>query len=154
MSVFPGASAFPGNFATAALGVFWDIQQCEIPDGQTAAEVVERLRSNFRESGHLGPVSINAYGDMTPHDFASSGIKHNHFPAGDKYGRQTKMLEDIVAWAGENPEPSTLLLIAGDVPDELVEAVKLLKSRKNYHLLYVHPAPRPTVITLFPLPED
>ncbi|CAH2074493.1 unnamed protein product [Thlaspi arvense] len=155
MTSFIGALPFPGNYATAAMGVFWDIQECgmvefyDIPaEERNAAVVVQRIRKTIADSGHSGPLFISAYGDMTPHDFSSSGIKLNHFPAGEKYARETKILEDIVSWAAENPEPSTLMLIAGDVvPNDILMAVKLLQTKKKYKLMYIHPH-HPTVVVL------
>ncbi|VVB06576.1 unnamed protein product [Arabis nemorensis] len=123
----------------AETGVFWDIEDCEIPDDLSAGYVLEKIRSNLSSSGHHGTVSIRAYGDMTGHQFPSEGIKLNHFPAGERYARHTKMLEDIVSWAAEHPEPSTLMLIMGDdASDDFIDVVKLLKSRKNYRLLFAH----------------
>lgn len=47
------------------------------------------------------------------------------------------MLDDIVSWAAEHPEPSTLMLImSGDASDDFLDVVKLLKSRKNYQFLF------------------
>ncbi|EOA24918.1 hypothetical protein CARUB_v10018209mg [Capsella rubella] len=131
---------FPGEYAAAETGIFWDIEQCEIPDELNAGEVVQRVRSVISDAGHHGTVSMSAYGDMTGLDFPSEGIKLNHFPAGHTYARHTKMLEDIVSWSAEHPEPSTLLLILGDTSDDFVQVVKLLKSRKNYHVILVHPS--------------
>ncbi|XP_010512585.1 PREDICTED: meiosis arrest female protein 1 homolog [Camelina sativa] len=130
---------FPGDYATAETGVFWDIDQCEIPAGElNANEVLEKIRSNLSSFGHRGPVSIRAYGDLTGHHFPSQGIKLNHFPAGHMYERQTKILEDIVSWSAEHPEPCTLMLIVGETSPDFVEVVQLLKSRKNYHFILIH----------------
>ena len=53
-------------------GVFWDIDECEIPEELNAAQVLQRTRQNFSEGGHRGPVSFRAYGDMTGLDIQSS----------------------------------------------------------------------------------
>lgn len=58
----------------------------------------------------------------------------------------TKILEDIVSWSGENPEPSVGLLALGDVGDagdDIVEVVELLKSQKNYRFMVLTPPPLP-----------
>ncbi|CAL9245440.1 unnamed protein product, partial [Arabidopsis halleri] len=130
---------FPGDYAAEEIGIFWDIEQCKIPDELNAGEVLNRVRSSLSSFGHHGPVSISGYGDMTGHEFPSEGIKLNHFPAGEMYARHTKMLEDIIAWSAEHPKPSTLMLIVGDISDDFVEVVQLLKSKKNYHVIVIHP---------------
>ncbi|KAH0939666.1 hypothetical protein HID58_007127 [Brassica napus] len=104
---------FSAPYDTNETGVFWDFDEC----------------------GHRGPVSIQIYGDLTGLDFQSSDIKLNHFHSGEKREKMTKILEDIVSWSGENPEPSVGLLALGDVGDagdDIVEVVELLKSQKNY----------------------
>ncbi|KAG2260802.1 hypothetical protein Bca52824_080096 [Brassica carinata] len=146
-----------------ATGVFWDVDECDIPDELNAAEVLQRLKQSLFDKGHRGPVSIRAYGDMTGLDFQSSDIKLNHFHSGEKREKMTKILEDIVSWSGENPEPSVGMLILGDLGDaehDFVEVVELLKSRKNYRFAVVSPGPPPpppppttVVILMAPLPR-
>lgn len=60
------------------------------------------------------------------------------------------MLEDVVAWSAENPEPSTLMLIMGSYSDDLADVVLLLKAQKNYHFICVEPSPIPTEVILIP----
>ncbi|CAA7030571.1 unnamed protein product [Microthlaspi erraticum] len=127
--------------------------QCETPNGASDARVLEKLLKLVTDLGHRGHVSVAAYGDMTGRDFPTeAGVKLNHFRAGEEYAKDTKMLEDVVAWAGENPSPSTLMLVAGKVSEELEEVVLLLKRQKNYNLIYIHPPPSPTVVVLIPSP--
>jgi len=45
------------------------------------------------------------------------------------------MLEDIVSWSAEHPEPSTLFLIVGDTSRDFLDVVQLLKSKKNYNFI-------------------
>ncbi|CAN7003072.1 unnamed protein product [Brassica oleracea var. botrytis] len=71
MSPFSGMS-FSGPCITSETGVFWDIDECEIPEELNAAQVLQRMRQNFSEGGHRGPVSFRAYGDMTGLDIQSS----------------------------------------------------------------------------------
>ncbi|KAL1208117.1 hypothetical protein V5N11_010093 [Cardamine amara subsp. amara] len=130
--------ALPGDFAAAETSIFWDIEDCEIGE-LTATEAVNNIKSAISSAGHHGPVSIRAYGDMTGHDFPTEEIKLNHFPTGERYARHTKILEDIISWAAQQPLPSNLMLIIGDTSGDFVEIVELLKSRKNYRFLLVHP---------------
>ncbi|CAL9245434.1 unnamed protein product, partial [Arabidopsis halleri] len=130
---------FPGDFAAAETGIFWDIEDCKIPDDLNAGEALKNIRSAISSDGHHGTVSIRAYGDTTGHDFPSVGIKLNHFPAGERYARHTKMLEDIISWSAEHPQPSNLMLIVGDTSRDFVDVVELLKSKKNYNFILSHP---------------
>lgn len=69
----------------------------------------------------------------------------------------TKILEDIVSWSGENPEPSVGVLVLGDleVADDadIAEVIQLLQTRKNYQFILVSPEsppppPPPTVVMI------
>ena len=79
----------------------------------------------------------------------------------EKREKMTKILEDMVSWSGENPEPSVGLLALGDVGDagdDIVEVVELLKSQKNYRFMVLTPPPLPpppptVVIVMAPLPR-
>lgn len=61
------------------------------------------------------------------------------FVSGERYARHTKMLEDIVSWSAEHPQPSNLMLFVGDTSQDFVDVVELLKSRKNYRFFLAHP---------------
>lgn len=63
--------------------MFWDKEECEITDDLNAAQVLKNMRKGLLGGGHRGPVTFNAYGDITGRDFESTDIKLNHFPAGN-----------------------------------------------------------------------
>lgn len=68
--------------SAAEAGVFWDINQCEIPD-LSAAEATQNMRHTLFNKGHRGTVKIKAYGDKKYYDFLSAGVDINHFTSGD-----------------------------------------------------------------------
>ncbi|KAL0685226.1 hypothetical protein Bca4012_052074 [Brassica carinata] len=150
-------ATYTGPYDTAATGVFWDMdecrKECEIPEELTAADVVPRIRQKLLDLGLRGPVSIRIYGDLTGLDFQSSeDVKLHHFHAGEKREKMTKILEDIVSWSGENPEPSVGILVLGHLgasdDADITEVIELLKTQKNYQFMLVTPEspPPPTVV--------
>lgn len=50
------------------------------------------------------------------------------------------MFEDVVSWAAENPEPSTLVLILGDTEVDFHGLVERLKRERKYRFIYVEPS--------------
>ncbi|KAG7561746.1 NYN domain limkain-b1-type [Arabidopsis thaliana x Arabidopsis arenosa] len=132
-------SAFPGDYAAAETGIFWDIEDCKIDVDLNASQVLQNIKLTISRAGHHGTVSIRAYGDMTGHEFPSEGIKLNHFPAGERYARHSKMLDGLIAWSAEHPQPSNLMLIMKDTSPDFIEVVQLLKSKKNYMFHIVQP---------------
>ncbi|CAN6856900.1 unnamed protein product [Brassica oleracea] len=125
--------------SAAATGVFWDMdecrKECEIPEELTAADVVPRIRQKLLDLGLRGP-----------------DVKLHHFHAGEKREKMTKILEDIVSWSGENPEPSVGILVLGHLgasdDADITEVIELLKTQKNYQFMLVTPEspPPPTVV--------
>ncbi|KAF3587146.1 hypothetical protein F2Q69_00030037 [Brassica cretica] len=49
--------------ATAKIQVWWDMDQCLIPEGYDARLVRPSIEAAFKEIGYSGPVSITAYAD-------------------------------------------------------------------------------------------
>lgn len=66
-------------------------------------------------------------------------IRSDLFVSGERYARHSKMLEDIIAWSAEHPQPSNLMLIMKDTSPDFIEVVQLLKSKKNYMFHIVQP---------------
>ncbi|XP_010416448.1 PREDICTED: uncharacterized protein LOC104702295 isoform X2 [Camelina sativa] len=63
------------------MGIFWDIVDCEIPDGLSLDLVCENIKSALAGDGYRGKLSIHAYCEMkkseaiVPSEFESSGIE-------------------------------------------------------------------------------
>ncbi|CAH8322782.1 unnamed protein product [Eruca vesicaria subsp. sativa] len=130
---------FSAPYDTNAAGVFWDFDECEIPEELNAPEVLQRMKQSLWDKGHRGPVSFRAYGE--------------------KREKMTKMLVDIVAWSGENAEPSVGILVLGDLgatdDADFAEVVELLQTQKNYQFVIVSPRsppppPPPTMVMILP----
>ncbi|CAA7036367.1 unnamed protein product [Microthlaspi erraticum] len=45
------------------VNVFWDIEDCKIPDGSSLEEVASNIKSALKNAGCVGPVSLFAYGN-------------------------------------------------------------------------------------------
>ncbi|CAG7866206.1 unnamed protein product [Brassica rapa] len=152
-------ASYSEPYVSNGTGVFWDMDECKIPEGRTEADLVPFIRQMLLDVGLRGPVSIRIYGDLTGLDFqASEDVKLNQFHAGEKREKMTKILEDIhsatediVAWSGENPEPSLGVLVLGHLgaadDADITEVTELLKTQKNYHFVFATPgSPPPTVV--------
>ncbi|KAF2616197.1 hypothetical protein F2Q70_00009072 [Brassica cretica] len=141
MSPFSGMS-FSGPYITSETGVFWDIDECEIPEELNAAQ------NPFECPGEgVHPRACDSPGFNQVKK--SSDVKLNHFHAGEKRENLTRILEDIVEWSLENSEPSVVVLVLGDLGDVgayIAEVMRLLKIQKNYEFMVVYPPPpRPTL---------
>ncbi|MBW1279439.1 NYN domain-containing protein, partial [Escherichia coli] len=64
MSILDPAATKP-KYATAQIAVWWDMNDCPIPEGYDARRVRPSIEGAFKKLGYSGPVSITAYGDQT-----------------------------------------------------------------------------------------
>ncbi|CAH2065279.1 unnamed protein product [Thlaspi arvense] len=84
--------------------VFWDVEDCPIPDGVDPDEICMSMLSQLlRIKGHVGEVSFSTYCDKNK---IIDDFKLHHIPlvpAGDKSARLSKMITDIFDWALNNP---------------------------------------------------
>lgn len=51
------------TYGKARTAVFWDVEDCQIPNGSNAVEVSQSIRSALKKIEYCGPASIYAYGN-------------------------------------------------------------------------------------------
>ncbi|KAH9717524.1 putative endonuclease or glycosyl hydrolase [Citrus sinensis] len=138
----PMASAADQQYVTAKTSVWWDIENCQVPDNRDSHTIAQNISSALVKMNYCGPVSISAYGDTNripasvQHALSSTGIALNHVPAGIKDASDKKILVDMLFWAVDNPAPSNYLLISGD--RDFSNALHQLRMRR-YNILLAQP---------------
>ncbi|CAH2047972.1 unnamed protein product, partial [Thlaspi arvense] len=127
-------------FAAAKTDVFWDIDDCPIPDDLDPEMISQNIRSALKDKAYLGEVSISAYGDTNQiqGEFCSAGITPIHVPAGETSAR-VRIMVKLVGWALDNPG-SNLMLIVQDISrnSAYMEALHFVR-RRNCKLLIAQP---------------
>ncbi|CAA7033280.1 unnamed protein product [Microthlaspi erraticum] len=110
------ASLSPSNkYAEAKTCVFWDIEDCPIPDGLNPEMVAKNIKSALVKKGYLGEVTIWAYGDkyQTQDYYQSAGIKL--LCEGSKYERFRKMHLELYKWRLTHAhELTNMMVITGN----------------------------------------
>ncbi|MQM05333.1 hypothetical protein Taro_038139 [Colocasia esculenta] len=102
------------------VAVWWDFENCSVPNGVNAFRVPHRITSALRSHGIRGPVSITAFGDVSQLSRSSqdalytSGVCLNHVPSCGKNSSDRSLLADLVYWVAQNPPPVHFFLISGD----------------------------------------
>ncbi|KAH9717534.1 hypothetical protein KPL71_021861 [Citrus sinensis] len=87
----PMASAADQKYVTAKTSVWWDIENCQVPDNRDPHTIAQNISSAPVEMNYCGPVSISAYGDTNripasvQHALSSTGIALNHVPADEEH---------------------------------------------------------------------
>ncbi|KAM0903935.1 hypothetical protein ACQ4PT_018334 [Festuca glaucescens] len=131
-----------GEYAAAKTSVWWDIENCAVPRNCDPHLIVQNISSALATAGHIGPISVSAYGDTNGisqpvlHALSSTGVSLHHVPAGIKDASDKKILVDMLFWAIDNPPPANFLLISGD--RDFSNALHKLKM-KRYTILLAQP---------------
>ncbi|ESQ31819.1 hypothetical protein EUTSA_v10003670mg [Eutrema salsugineum] len=130
------------EYARAKTSVWWDIENCPVPNGFDAHGIAQKFSSALNTMNYCGPLSISSYGNtsLIPNSvqlaISSSGISLNHVPSGKKDASDKKILVDMFMWVMENPAPANIMLISGD--GDFSDALHRLRM-KRYNILLVHP---------------
>ncbi|KAJ0232230.1 hypothetical protein HA466_0293170 [Hirschfeldia incana] len=142
--------------------VFWDLVDCPIPVGLTAAEASQTIRSAFEKMNYRGTVTIHAFGEVIdplvsePRDMESPGENENT-PAGEFLedmnqsgivfhntptdARREMMREKLTAWAVKSTAPANVMVILRDVFDDefkLADYLELLRTI-DYNVVIARP---------------
>ncbi|WZZ75541.1 uncharacterized protein LOC125590033 [Brassica napus] len=122
---------------TAKIEVWWDMNDCPIPEGYDARRVRPSMERAFEKIGYTGPVSITAYGDQTKTPdhhllaLSSTGVAVVHTIA---ESTRSVMYRDMVEWRGQNPPPATMMIISDQVEGDFSWDLARLQQRNRYDL--------------------
>lgn len=107
---------------TCPMAILWDIENCPVPGEVNAEDVAGNIRIALREHPHVGAVTMfSAYGDFNhfPRKVREgcqrTGVNLIDVPNGKKDAADKAILVDMFLFALDNPPPSTIFLITGDV---------------------------------------
>eukprot|EP00249_Psilotum_nudum_P022302 c28463_g1_i4 orf=415-2073(+) len=126
------------------LGIFWDIENCPVPAGVRANEIAGNIRMALRVHPSVkGIVKVfSAYGDFNRfplklrEGFQMTGVSLLDVPTTRKDASDKAILADMFLFAIDNPPPSTIFLISGDL--DFAPALHKLGQR-GYSIVLVVP---------------
>eukprot|EP00249_Psilotum_nudum_P022300 c28463_g1_i2 orf=178-1299(+) len=124
------------------LAIFWDIENCPVPGGVRADEVVGNIRMALQVHPAVrGIVKVfSAYGDFNHFPLKlregcqMTGVSLLDVPNTRKDASDKAILTDMFLFAIDHPPPSTIFLISGDV--DFAPALHKLGQR-GYSILLV-----------------
>lgn len=132
------------NISSGPVAILWDMENCPIPNDICPDGVAGNIRMALRVHPVItGPVSVfSAYGDfnLVPRKVRGScqrtGVKLVDIPNGKKDAADKAILVDMFLFALDNPPPSSIVLISGDV--DFSPALHILGQR-GYTVVLVFP---------------
>ncbi|CAA7027827.1 unnamed protein product [Microthlaspi erraticum] len=127
--------------ATAKIAVWWDMDDCPIPEGYDARQVRPSIEAAFEKLGYSGPVSITAYGDhkRTPtrllRGLSSTGVALAQTIRQVIYKRMNAYLME---WRDDNPPPATIMLISDHMDDGISRSLVYEQQLKKYNIFLAY----------------
>lgn len=133
------------NGAHGPVAILWDIENCPVPSDVRAEDVAGNIRMALRVHPIIkGAVTLfSAYGDFNAfprrlrEGCQRTGVKLIDVPNGRKDAADKAILVDMFLFALDNPPPSSIMLISGDV--DFAPALHILGQR-GYTVILVIPS--------------
>ncbi|XP_059314023.1 uncharacterized protein LOC132064885 [Lycium ferocissimum] len=133
------------NSSQGPVAILWDIENCPVPSDVRPDDVAGNIRMALRVHPVIkGAVTLfAAYGDFNAfprrlrEGCQRTGVKLIDVPNGRKDAADKAILVDMFLFALDNPPPSSIMLISGDV--DFSPALHILGQR-GYTVILVIPA--------------
>ncbi|KAF5727257.1 Endonuclease or glycosyl hydrolase [Tripterygium wilfordii] len=143
--VQPPSSQHGRISADGPVGILWDIENCPVPSDVRPEDVAGNIRMALRVHPVIkGSVTtFSAYGDFNAfprrlrEGCQRTGVKLVDVPNGRKDAADKAILVDMFLFALDNPLPSSIVLISGDV--DFAPALHILGQR-GYTVILVIPS--------------
>lgn len=146
MNMFePSLSHQSRSSSDGPVAILWDIENCPVPSDVRSEDVAGNIRMALRVHPVIkGAVMMfSAYGDFNAfprrlrEGCQRTGVKLIDVPNGRKDAADKAILVDMFLFALDNPPPSSIMLISGDV--DFAPALHILGQR-GYTVILVIPS--------------
>ncbi|XP_062176732.1 uncharacterized protein LOC133881732 [Alnus glutinosa] len=146
MNMFePSLSHQSRNTSDGPVAILWDIENCPVPSDVRPEDVAGNIRMALRVHPIIkgAVVMFSAYGDFNAfprrlrEGCQRTGVKLIDVPNGRKDAADKAILVDMFLFALDNPPPSSIMLISGDV--DFSPALHILGQR-GYTVILVIPS--------------
>lgn len=122
------------------VGVFWDIENCSVPSGRSAAAVVQRIRSRFfqghREAEFICVCDISKESKAVIQELNNCQVTVAHINATAKNAADDKLRQSLRRFAETHTAPATVVLVSSDV--NFASELSDLRHRHGFRVILVH----------------
>ncbi|XP_030637945.1 meiosis regulator and mRNA stability factor 1 [Chanos chanos] len=122
------------------VGVFWDIENCAVPSGRSAATVVERLRERFfqghREAEFICVCDISKENKAVIQELNNCQVTVAHINATAKNAADDKLRQSLRRFAETHTAPATVVVVSSDV--NFASELSDLRHRHGFKVILVH----------------
>ncbi|KAK7501530.1 hypothetical protein BaRGS_00007334 [Batillaria attramentaria] len=129
-----------GDETRGAIGVFWDIENCNVPRFASALCLVQRVRERFfsglREAEFMCVCDINKESKSVIEDLNSAQVNVVHINADSKNAADDKIKQSLRRFADTHPPDTKVILISSDV--NFATDLSDLRHRKHMYVILIH----------------
>ncbi|KAK3909373.1 Meiosis regulator and mRNA stability factor 1 [Frankliniella fusca] len=122
------------------IGVFWDIENCQVPKGRSAVAVAQLIREKFfegrREAEFLVVCDVKKENSQIISELNDAQVNLIHVSATCKNAADEKLRQSIRRFAEIYGSPAAIILISGDV--NFAADLTDLRHRKKIHVILIH----------------
>ncbi|XP_072240496.1 meiosis regulator and mRNA stability factor 1 isoform X3 [Leuresthes tenuis] len=122
------------------VGVFWDIENCNVPSGRSAGAVVHRIRSRFfqghREAEFICVCDISKESKAVIQELNNCQVTVAHINATSKNAADDKLRQSLRRFAETHTAPATVVLVSSDV--NFASELSDLRHRHGFQVILVH----------------
>ncbi|XP_065659910.1 uncharacterized protein LOC100201018 isoform X5 [Hydra vulgaris] len=122
------------------IGVFWDIENCQVPKNKSALAIVKKLRDRFypgrKEAEFICVCDTKKESEHVLEDLNKAQVNVIHINASSKNAADDKLKQALRRFAQSYQSPATVLLISGDI--NFVADLSDLRYRYNLHVILLH----------------
>ncbi|OWF50825.1 meiosis arrest female protein 1 homolog isoform X2 [Mizuhopecten yessoensis] len=124
----------------APIGVFWDIENCNVPRWKSALTIVKCIREKFfvgrREVEFLCVCDTTKENKQVIQDLNAAQVDVVHINATSKNAADDKLRQSLRRFTDKYPPPAVVLLISSDV--NFASDLSDMRHRKGYHVILIH----------------
>ncbi|XP_033736360.1 meiosis regulator and mRNA stability factor 1-like isoform X2 [Pecten maximus] len=122
------------------IGVFWDIENCNVPRWKSAISIVRCIRERFfigrREVEFLCVCDTTKENKQVIQDLNAAQVDVVHINATSKNAADDKLRQSLRRFTDKHPPPADVVLISSDI--NFASDLSDMRHRKGYHVILIH----------------
>ncbi|XP_025073854.1 meiosis regulator and mRNA stability factor 1 [Pogonomyrmex barbatus] len=122
------------------IGVFWDIENCQVPKGRSAIAVTQLIRdkffSGYREAEFIVVCDVQKENSQIVQELNDAQVNLIHVAATCKNAADEKLKQSIRRFGDIHGSPAAIILISGDV--NFAADLSDLRHRKKIYVILLH----------------
>ncbi|KAL7299894.1 hypothetical protein TKK_0007222 [Trichogramma kaykai] len=139
-SAAPSAAVKYRSHYIPPIGVFWDIENCQVPRGRSAMAVTKLIRDKFyngyKEAEFVVVCDIQKENEQIIKELNDAQVDLIHVSSTCKNAADEKLRQFMRRFADTHGSPGAIILISGDV--NFASDLSDLKHRKKIHVILLH----------------